>query len=87
VACALYSHGWNGSVINSQIWTIILLVVATIIATVIVIRYKDIAYTGVTVWALIAIAVKHSNIDILRNLALFLAAILILLGMIKSLRN
>ncbi|MEI6442948.1 MAG: tryptophan-rich sensory protein [Nostocales cyanobacterium ELA583] len=87
VACALYFHGWNGWGINSQIWTIILLVVATIIATVIVIRYKDIAYTGVTVWALIAIAVKHSNIDILRNLALFLAAILILLGMIKSLRN
>jgi hypothetical protein len=43
---------------------------------VIAIRYKDIPYTGVTVWALIAIAVKHSNIDLLRNLAIFLAFIL-----------
>jgi hypothetical protein len=87
VACALYFHGWNGWGINNQVWTIILVVVATIIATVIVIRYKDIAYTGVTVWALIAIAVKHSNIDILRNLSIFLAIILMFLVIIQSWRN
>jgi len=79
VASALYFYGWNGWGINSQVWTMIMLVVATAIAAVIVIRYKDIPYTGVTVWALIAIAVKHSNIDLLRNLAIFLAVILIFL--------
>jgi hypothetical protein len=79
VASALYFYGWNGWGINSQVWTIIMLVVATAIAAVIAIRYKDIPYTGVTVWALIAIAVKHSNIDLLRNLAIFLAVILIFL--------
>jgi hypothetical protein len=76
VASALYFYGWNGWGINSQVWTIIMLVIATTIAAVIAIRYKDIPYTGVTVWALIAIAVKHSNIDLLRNLAIFLAFIL-----------
>jgi uncharacterized membrane protein YoaK (UPF0700 family) len=84
VACALYFYGWNGWGINNQVWTIIMLVVATTIATVMVIRYNDIAYTGVTVWALIAIAVKHSNIDLLRNLGLFLAFILIGITIIKS---
>ncbi|MTJ13467.1 tryptophan-rich sensory protein [Anabaena sp. UHCC 0187] len=84
VASALYFYGWNGWGINSQVWTMIMLVIATTIAAVIAIRYKDIAYTGVTVWALIAIAVKHSNIDVLRNLAIFLAVILIFLAIIKS---
>jgi hypothetical protein len=84
VASALYFYGWNGGGINNQVWTIILLVVATAIATVIVFRYKDIAYAGVTVWALIAIAVKHSNIDVLRNFALFLAVLLVFVAIIKG---
>jgi hypothetical protein len=57
---------------------------ATTIAAVIAIRYKDIPYTGVTVWALIAIAVKHSNIDVLRNLAIFLAFILTSIMLFKT---
>ena len=87
VACALYFHGWNGWGISNQMWTMIMLVVATAIASVIVIRYKDIAYAGVTVWALIAIAVKHSNIDVLRNLSIFLAVILIFLAAIIKIKN
>jgi hypothetical protein len=84
VACALYYSGWNGWGINNQVWTVIMLLVATTIATVMVIRYEDIAYTCVTVWALVAIAVKHSNIDLLRNLGLFLAFTLIGVTIIKS---
>ena len=94
VACALYFHGWNGWGINSQVWTMIMLVVATTIATVIVIRYRDFAYTGVTIWALIAIAkrsegiaIKHSNIEILMNLSIFLAVILMFIVIIQSWRN
>ncbi len=84
VACALYFQGWNGWGINNQVWTMIMLVIATTIASVITIRYKDIAYTGVTVWALIAIAIKHSNIELLRNGSIFLVVILIFLAIIKS---
>jgi len=87
VACALYFHGWNGWGIDSQAWTMIMLVVATTIATVIIIRYRDFAYTGVTIWALIAIAIKHSNIEILMNLSIFLAVILIFIVIIQSWRN
>ncbi len=83
VACALYFYGWNAWGINSQVWTIIMLVIATIIAAVIVFRYKDIAYAGVTFWALIAIAIKHSNIDLLRNLAIFLGFTPIWVAIIK----
>ena len=87
VACALYFHGWNGWGINSQVWTMIMLVVAATIATVIVISYRDFAYTGVTIWALIAIAIKHSNIEILMNLSIFLAVILMFIVIIQSWRN
>jgi hypothetical protein len=65
----------------------IMLVVATTIATVIVIRYRDFAYTGVTIWALIAIAIKHSNIETLMNLSIFLAGILMFIVIIQSWRN
>ncbi len=73
VACALYFQGWNGWGISAQVWTVILLLIATAIAAVIVIQRQDIAYAGVTVWAILAIAIKHWNNPILRNTALALS--------------
>ncbi|NDJ22371.1 tryptophan-rich sensory protein [Nostoc sp. B(2019)] len=86
VACALYFHGWNGWGISAVIWTLIMLLIATAVAAVIVIQRRDIAYTGVTLWALVANALKHSDNSMLRNTVLFLAIVLILTATINSLR-
>ncbi|MBH8574483.1 tryptophan-rich sensory protein [Nostocaceae cyanobacterium CENA369] len=85
IACALYFQGWNGWGISAQIWTVIMLFAAFLIAAIIGIQRQDIAYIGVIVWALIAIAIKHWNNSLLRNVALVLAIILTAIATIKSL--
>jgi hypothetical protein len=85
IACALYFQGWNGGSISAQIWTVIMLLAAFLIAAIIGIQRQDIAYMGVIVWALIAIAIKHWNNSLLRNVALVLAIILIAIATIKNL--
>ncbi|MGF1675675.1 MAG: tryptophan-rich sensory protein [Rivularia sp. (in: cyanobacteria)] len=59
IASALYINNWNGFGISPQIWTVIMMIIATIIALFALFQRRDIAYSGVTVWALIAIAIKH----------------------------
>ncbi|MBG1242170.1 tryptophan-rich sensory protein [Nostoc sp. NZL] len=83
VACALSFQGWNGWGISAVIWTLIMLLIATAVAAVIVIQRGDIAYTGVILWALVAIALKHSDNSMLRNAALVLAIVLVLLATMK----
>ncbi|MEY3332119.1 MAG: hypothetical protein RLZZ176_419 [Cyanobacteriota bacterium] len=87
VACALHFYGWNGWGISGQVWTMIMLVIASIVGAVMMIRFNDIPYVGVTVWALIAIAIKHSDVDMLRNLATFLVFALISITIIRSSRT
>ncbi|MEH2081426.1 MAG: tryptophan-rich sensory protein [Nostoc sp.] len=87
VACALDFHRWNGWGISAVIWTLVMVLIATAVAAVIVIQLRDIAYAGVTLWALVAIALKHSDNSMLRNSVLVLAIILILTATINSLRT
>ncbi|MCC5658471.1 tryptophan-rich sensory protein [Nostoc sp. XA010] len=86
VASALYFHGWNGWGISAVIWTLVMVFIATAVAAVIVIQRRDIAYTGVILWALVAIAIKHSDNSMLRNTVLVLAIVLALTATISSLR-
>jgi hypothetical protein len=87
IACALYAQDWNGWGISAEIWTIILLLIASAIAVIILFQRQDIAYAGVTVWAILAIAIKHWNTPILRNTALALVIALTVIAIIKTLRN
>ncbi|MBD2209619.1 tryptophan-rich sensory protein [Nostoc linckia FACHB-104] len=87
IACALYFQGWNGWGISAEAWTITLLLIATAIAVFIVLQRQDIAYTGVTLWAILAIAIKHWNNPILRNVALALVIALVLITIIKISRH
>lgn len=86
VACALYFQGWGGWGISAQIWTLIMLLAAFAIAAVIGFQRQDVAYMGVIVWALVAIAIKHWNNSLLRNVALILALVLVAIATVKSLR-
>jgi hypothetical protein len=87
VACALYFYNWNGWDITGEIWTVIILLAAAVISAFMVSNYRDVAYSGVTVWALIAIAVKHGDILVIRNTALGLAILLVVLIFVKGLYN
>lgn len=87
VASWLYSLGWNGWGLSAELWTAMMLFVAFVIAAVIAIQRRDFAYTGVTIWALVAIALKQWNNSLLRNMALVLAIALVVIITIKSLQN
>jgi hypothetical protein len=81
VACALYAQGWNGWGISDQNWTVMMILIATAIAGSIAIRGEDIVYPGVTVWALVAIAIKHGNIPTLKTVAIF--CVIALVGIVS----
>jgi len=55
----LVSLNWNGFGITQSIWTIIILAVGALIGTVTLLRFKDIAYGLVLVWAYGGILIKH----------------------------
>ncbi|SRR5579883_2327264 len=86
VACALYFQGWNGWGISAEGWTIIMSIIAAAIAMVIAIQRRDISYTAVIVWALVAIAVKPSNGSMVKVVALLCTIALVLIVLIKNAR-
>jgi hypothetical protein len=86
IASALYFYGWDGWGISPEIWTAMMLFVAFALAAVFVFQRQDFAYTGVTVWALVAIAIQHWNNSLLRNLALILAIVLVVMITMKSIK-
>jgi hypothetical protein len=61
VACALYAGGWNGWGISATTWTILMVIIASALAFRITSQYDDTAYTWVTIWALVAVAIKQSS--------------------------
>ena len=76
-AIALDSVGWSGWGISPQGWTVILLLIGTVIAAKVTIQRADRVYSGVFVWALIAIAVRHLNTAIIAGPASGLAIALV----------
>lgn len=60
-AIALYSVNWNGWGLAPAIWTVIMMLISTAIAAFVRYRYQDPAYPGVTIWALVAIAIRQSQ--------------------------
>jgi hypothetical protein len=67
VACALYSYNWDGWGVSGEIWAVIMVIIATGLGCAIAFRRRDIAYPGVIIWAITAIAVKHSSYPILKT--------------------
>ncbi len=61
VACTLDALNWDGFGIP-QILTVIMLLIATFLGDFIRQQRNDISYGGVILWALIAIAIRHTNI-------------------------
>ena len=93
VALGLYTLEWNGWGMSHQLWTIIMMIVAMIIAVIIRLKRRDIVYCGVLVWALIAIAIRHleqfSITATAGSLAVFLILVIIIpnLGKLPKIRE
>lgn len=87
VATTLYNLGWNGWGISPESWTAIALITSAAIAAIISIQRADIAFVLVIVWAFVAIAVRHANIQLITRTAGGLAIALVILLIFSVLRR
>ena len=91
VSTALYASGAETALlgISADIWTVIMMAVAAIVAFAILLRHRDIAFAGVVVWALVGIyarpfttpiydIVSNQNISMVNTAALVIAIIVFL---------
>jgi hypothetical protein len=74
---------WSGWGISPEVWTVIMLAAATLIAGLMSFTRGDVAYSLVLMWAFAGIAVKHQATPIVSNsawTATVLVAVLLVIG-------
>jgi hypothetical protein len=69
VAIALTAIGWQGWGISSSVWTAILIIAATGLGAILCGKQQDFAFTAVTIWALVAIAIRQNNLPLVAGTA------------------
>ncbi len=87
IASALYINNWKGFGIPAEIWTGIMVIIATFVGAIALLQRQDIAYSGVTLWALIAIAIKHWENSILRIIALLCSFLIIAIALFTKINQ
>lgn len=66
---------WDGFGIAPEIWMLIVLAAVLVIAALVSLTRRDVAYTLVILWALVGIAVKHSEVTLISTATLVTAAL------------
>ncbi len=83
-ALALYWINWDGFGISNLVWTMIMIMVAAILGSLIIINRRDKVYCGVFIWALIAITMRHLDILPIAITSGLSAIILLVLMIVNS---
>ena len=87
VAAALVSLGQIELVLGAVNWTILVIVVAVLIAGMVLWKRRDVAYAAVLIWALAGIYVKQSSLAPVAYTAIIGAAIIALDAVLAILRG
>lgn len=88
VAAFLVKINWDGFGISPEVWTIIMIIIATIINVIVVYKRNLREFATVGIWALIAIAVRNfESHKIIAYVAMIAAAILFVIIMIQGYQN
>lgn len=78
ISFVLTYYNWGGWGLSDQLWTVIMLTVATALALHIRFHHTDIPFALVFIWAFIGIAVKHGTDEMLvTTAALFLSGVIL----------
>ncbi len=83
----LYYLNWDGFGIRPEIWMVIVLVVATIIASLVSLTRGDVAYMLVIVWALVGIAVKHAATPLVAGATWMMTGVTVVMLVVGYLYN
>ncbi len=81
---------WNGWGITPEVWTVIMLAVAVVVAGLMALRHRDIAYLLVLVWAFAGIGVKQAETPLVANaawVATGLVALMVIVTAVQSRRK
>lgn len=76
VSVALYAGGWEGGRIGEVGWTVIMSVIAALLAGLVLLRKRDFAFTLVIIWALTGVGARNQDV-----LALAVAIWCVVLGL------
>lgn len=71
-AQTLYSIGYRGEPLTQEIWTVALLLVATVLGIIMIFKRRQIAYPLVLTWAFVGIYVKQAETPVVAYTALVL---------------
>jgi benzodiazapine receptor len=85
----LFYLKWNGWGINPQLWAVIMIAAATVVALLMTLTRRDIAYLLVLVWALAGIGVKHLTapaVSAAAWLATLLIVVMVVYLLVRSFR-
>jgi hypothetical protein len=85
VAIGLYSLKWDGWGIEPNVWTVVMMAIAVVIAAAIAIQRHDTAYVMVIIWALVAISIRQMNTPLIAMSAGGLAIALTMLNLVTEL--
>lgn len=77
VAIGLFAINWSGWGISAPVWTAILSAIAAVLGVTVSGRGRDLAFPGVVIWALLAIAIRHQSIGLIAGTAAGSAALLL----------
>lgn len=78
ISYVLTYYNWNGWGLSNELWTVIMLTVATALALHIRFHHSDIPYALVFVWAFIGIAIKNGTGELLvMTASLFLTGVIL----------
>ncbi len=80
VTDVLYYANWNGWGIAPQVWAVIMLAVAVVVAALMALLKRDAVYLAVLVWAFAGIAFKFQGTNLVFMAALIAAVLVALLG-------
>lgn len=83
----LYLVRWNGFGISAQVWTVIMLVVASLLGLAMFLTRRDAAYLFVLVWAFIGIAVRQVSAPLVVDSAWLAAAVMLGLAVYTLMRR
>ena len=79
----LYFLGWNGGALGPEVWTAVMLAVAVLLAWLMAITRRDVAYLLVLVWAFVGIASKHAGMPTVSSAA-WIATVLVAAAVVWS---
>ena len=83
----LYYLQWNGFGISGQAWLVIMLAAALVIAALIAVTRRDVAYLLVLAWAFAGIATKHATTPAVTISAWIATAIVLLLCLYSGIQS